>query len=63
MLYTKRSHIHFGTVRAYTFFLNNLFKDSRGTVRAFEINQLNAKTVFILNTVQFALLTFLAGKR
>ena len=40
MLYTKRSHIQFGTARANTFFLNNLFKDSRGTVRAFEINQL-----------------------
>ena len=40
MFYTKRSHIHFGTFRANAFFLNNLFKDSRGTVPAFEINQL-----------------------
>jgi hypothetical protein len=32
-------------------------------VRAFEINNQNAKTVLILNTVRFALLTFFAEKR
>ena len=47
---------------ANAFFRIGLLKDNRGTVRAFEIKQQNAKTVLILNTVRFALL-FFSGKR
>jgi hypothetical protein len=42
------------------FFRIDLYQDNCGTVRAFKINQ---STVFILNTVRFALLTFFEEKQ
>jgi hypothetical protein len=35
----KRSDFHYGTACTNAFFIIDLFKDNRGTVRAFEINQ------------------------
>ena len=62
MLYTKRSHIHFGPVRANTFFLNNLFKNSRGTVRAFEINQLKRLNCLYFKYGTVRAFDFFSGK-
>jgi hypothetical protein len=45
------------------YFVIDLFLDGHGMVRAFEINQSNAKMILILNTERFALLTLLAEKR
>jgi hypothetical protein len=35
----KRPIFHYGTARPNAFFRIDLFKNNRGTVRAFEINQ------------------------